>query len=111
MWKVQELPAATRGSLQILRAGGKPFNYTVVDAALWGWPTFCKVDGMSLKSFRDLEVWQVAMQLVTEVYPLTMSFAHPHRFEIGGQMRDAVTSAPSNIAEGYTQRSRKVYLR
>jgi four helix bundle protein len=75
------------------------------------WITICKADAMSLKSFRDLEVWQVAMQLVTEVYPLTMGFDHPHRFEIGGQMRDAVVSVPSNIAEGYTQRSRKVYLR
>lgn len=71
----------------------------------------CKTDGMSLKSFRDLDVWQMAMQLVTEVYPLTMGFPHPHRFEIGGQMRDAVTSVPSNIAEGYAQRSRKVYVR
>jgi four helix bundle protein len=66
---------------------------------------------VTLRSFRELEVWRVGMQLVREVYPLTLAFPHPHRFEIGGQMRDAASSVPSNIAEGYSQRSRKVYLR
>jgi four helix bundle protein len=66
---------------------------------------------MAMRSFRDLHVWQAGMQLVKEVYHLTLAFAHPHRFEIGGQMRDAASSVPSNIAEGYSQRSRKVYLR
>jgi four helix bundle protein len=51
------------------------------------------------------------MELAKQIYPLTMAFPHPHRFEIGGQMRDAVVSIPSNIAEGYRQRLRKVYVR
>ncbi len=64
-----------------------------------------------MRSFRELEVWQLAMQLLAEVYPLTMGFHHPHGFEIGRQMREAAASPPSNIAEGYAQRSRKVYVR
>jgi len=65
---------------------------------------------MSLRSFRELEVWQVGMRLVQEVYPLTLAFSHPHRFELGRQMREAAVSVPANIAEGYSQRSRKVYV-
>jgi four helix bundle protein len=66
---------------------------------------------MPIQSYRDLEVWKCSMDLAKQIYPLTMSFRPPHRFEIGGQMRDAVVSIPSNIAEGYRQRLPKVYLR
>jgi four helix bundle protein len=66
---------------------------------------------MALRSFRELEVWQLAMELTAKVYRLTMSLPHPHRYELGRQMRAAAVSVPSNIAEGYTQRSRKVYVR
>jgi four helix bundle protein len=66
---------------------------------------------MPIQSYRDLDVWQCSMQLAMQIYPLTMSFRPPHRFEIGGQMRAAAISIPSNIAEGYRQRMRKVYLR
>jgi four helix bundle protein len=66
---------------------------------------------MTPRSYRDLEVWQLAMDLTDLVYAASLEFAHPHRFELGGQMREASVSVPSNIAEGYRQRSRKAYIR
>jgi four helix bundle protein len=66
---------------------------------------------MTPRSYRDLEVWQLAMDLTDLVYVASLEFAHPHRLELGGQMREASVSVPSNIAEGYRQRSRKAYIR
>ena len=51
------------------------------------------------------------MELTDLVYSASLEFPHPHRFEIGRQMRESAVSVPSNIAEGYRQRSRKAYVR
>lgn len=47
--------------------------------------------------FRDLLVWQRAMQLTLAVYHLTRTF---EQFGLTGQIRRAAVSIPSNIAEG-----------
>ncbi len=51
-------------------------------------------------SFRDLIVWQRAMQLAEAVYGLTQHFPREEVFGLTSQMRRAVVSIPSNIAEG-----------
>ena len=56
-----------------------------------------------MDSYRDLEVWQCAMDLVTEVYTLTKRFPSEERFALGDQLRRAAVSIPSNIAEGYAR--------
>ena len=66
---------------------------------------------MPISSFRDLEVWQCSMELARRVYRGTASMSWPHRHEIGGQMRRAAVSTPSNIAEGFRQGSLGAYLR
>ena len=58
-----------------------------------------------LKSYRDLVVWQKAMDLVVEIYKLTKKLPREERFGLTSQMRDAVVSIPSNIAFfGYRER-------
>ncbi len=51
-------------------------------------------------TFEDLEVWQLAMELVYDVYELTKRFPSDERFGLVAQMRRAAVSIPSNIAEG-----------
>lgn len=55
---------------------------------------------MSVSSYRDLEVWQKAMDLVVSIYSLTKSFPDSERFGLTSQVQRAVVSIPSNIAEG-----------
>lgn len=56
---------------------------------------------MKISSFRDLEVWQVAHQLVLTVYKATASFPVEERFGLTQQMRRASVSVPANIVEGF----------
>lgn len=64
---------------------------------------------MKLLSYKELIVWQKSIQLVKEVYKLTGSFPKSELFGITSQIRRAVVSIPSNIAEGYGRRSHKEY--
>ena len=59
--------------------------------------------------FKDLVVWQKAMQLVREVYALTKSFPTDERYALTDQLRRAVVSIPSNIAEGSGRSSNADY--
>ena len=64
----------------------------------------------SIKSYRDLIVWQKSMDLVTEVYRITKTFPKEELYVLVPQMRRAAISIPSNIAEGYTRKSKKEYI-
>src|SRR5947209_18411405 len=52
------------------------------------------------RCYRDLVVWQQAIELVTEVYRNTDSFPDRERFGLTSQIRRAAVSVPSNVAEG-----------
>jgi len=52
------------------------------------------------QSFRDLQVWQRAMQLCVVVYRLTREFPREEIYGLTSQMRRSAVSVPSNIAEG-----------
>jgi four helix bundle protein len=52
------------------------------------------------ESYRDLRVWQRAMELVFGVYNVTRSFPKDELYGLVSQMRRAAVSVPSNIAEG-----------
>jgi four helix bundle protein len=56
-------------------------------------------------SYRDLKVWQKAMDLAVDIYAATANFPAEERFGIVQQMRRAAVSIPSNIAEGYGRRT------
>jgi len=65
---------------------------------------------MQIKTYRDLEVWQVAMDLVEVVYRLTKTFPSDEKFGLTSQLRRAAVSIPSNIAEGWGRTHIKEYL-
>ncbi len=64
----------------------------------------------SVKSYKDLLVWQKGISLVTKVYRLTQSFPDVERFGLVSQMRRAAVSIPSNIAEGQARHTRKEFV-
>ena len=51
-------------------------------------------------SYKDLVVWQRAVELSLAVYKLTASFPESERFGLTNQLRRASVSIASNIAEG-----------
>jgi four helix bundle protein len=51
--------------------------------------------------FEDLVVWQLAVRIRDTVYALTSSGAGSRDFAFRDQIRDAASSAPRNIAEGF----------
>ena len=63
-----------------------------------------------IRSYRDLVVWQKAVELVTEIYRLTQSIPKEEKIDLMSQMRRAAVSIPSNIAEGHGRLSRKEYI-
>ena len=65
---------------------------------------------MAGQSYRNLVVWQKSMQLVTEVYRFTEAFPKTEMFGLSSQLRRAVVSVPSNIAEGQGRDSTKEFL-
>jgi four helix bundle protein len=64
-----------------------------------------------VRSFRDLEVWRLGLDLVQDVYQFTAGFPKSETFGLAAQMRGAAVSIPSNIAEGQARRSSKEFLR
>lgn len=62
---------------------------------------------MSIKSFRDLIVWQKAKELAIEIYKITRNFPQSEMFGLASQMQRAAVSISSNIAEGYHKPSKK----
>ena len=53
-----------------------------------------------MNSFRGLEAWQKAMDLVDAIYDATRSFPQSELYCLSSQMRKAAISIPSDIAEG-----------
>ncbi len=65
---------------------------------------------MYVESFKQLIVWQRAMELVKETYRVTACFPKEELFTLISQMRRAAISIPSNIAEGKKRRTRNDFL-
>ena len=64
---------------------------------------------MESPPFRKLIVWQKAMELVRMVYQASKKFPADERYALTDQLRRAVVSIPSNIAEGSGRASNKDY--
>jgi four helix bundle protein len=52
------------------------------------------------QAFRDLQVWQRAIQLTVVIYRLTQGFPREEVYGLSSQIRRSAVSIPSNIAEG-----------
>ena len=63
-----------------------------------------------LKSYRELEVWKRAMDLVESIYKLTEKLPSQEKFGLSSQIQRAAVSIPANIAEGYGQSYLKGYI-
>jgi four helix bundle protein len=55
---------------------------------------------MRVRQYRDLVVWQRAVELVAEIYRLSATFPRDERFGLTAQLRRASVSVVANIAEG-----------
>ena len=62
---------------------------------------------MSWEHYSKLRVWQKAMDLTDLVYALTAKLPREEKFGLYTQMRRAVNSIPSNIAEGHGRRTNR----
>lgn len=66
---------------------------------------------MSVRSYRDLQVWQKAMDLVVESYRLTKLLPRSEAYGLVNQIQRAAVSIPANIAEGHGRDHLGDYLR
>ena len=67
--------------------------------------------GTTIKSYKDLQVWNKAMDLTTMVYDALKTFPPKEEYGLSSQMRRSSVSIPSNIAEGYGRNSTLDYCR
>jgi len=63
-----------------------------------------------MKTYRDLQVWQKSMSLVTEIYKISKTYPRDEAYGLTSQMRRCAISIPSNMAEGYGRNSINEYL-
>ena len=65
---------------------------------------------MAVQNYRQLIVWQKALELVKFIYNLTNKFPKEEMYGLTSQVRRAAVSIPSNIAEGQGRDSTKEFL-
>jgi len=54
-----------------------------------------------MRSYRQMDVWNSAMDLVLQIYQVTSTFPPTETYGLQAQMRRSALSVPSNIAEGW----------
>ena len=64
---------------------------------------------LSIRSYRDLLVWQKAMRLAAEAYRLGKFLPKAEEYRLTSQLLRAAASVPANIAEGHARGTRKDY--
>ena len=64
-----------------------------------------------MRNFRNLNIWKNGIQLVKEIYQLSVSLPDEEKFGLTSQIRRAAVSVPSNIAEGSSRSSEIEYKR
>jgi four helix bundle protein len=65
---------------------------------------------VKIRNYRELIAWQKAIGLVEDVYRASKGFPREETFGLTSQLRRAVISIPSNIAEGQSRKSSKEFL-
>ena len=64
-----------------------------------------------LRSYQDLKVWQLGVEISIAIYRLTENFPQRELYGLTSQLRRAAVSIPSKIAEGHTRGQTKDLLR
>lgn len=67
------------------------------------------MNNQTIKTYKDLIVWQKSMDLVVMIYELTEQYPKSEIYGLTTHTRKTVISIPSNIAEGRRRGSRKDY--
>ena len=62
-----------------------------------------------MAGYRELLVWQSAMQIAEDVYRFTVHLPKHEMYSLTSQLRRAAVSVPSNIAEGHGRNSTKEF--
>ena len=65
---------------------------------------------MAIRSYKDLEVWQLAMTLAVDCYKVTGGFPREEGYGLTSQIRRSSSSIPANIAEGYGRESTASFI-
>lgn len=65
---------------------------------------------MSIRSFKDLMVWQKSIDLIDDVYRLSQRFPKSETYGLTSQVQRAAVSIAANIAEGNGRDSTKEYI-
>jgi len=65
---------------------------------------------MAIRTYRQLDVWQRAIELTTSVYELTARLPESERYGLRSQLQRAAVSIAADIAEGYGRSHRGDYL-
>ena len=65
---------------------------------------------MRIRDYKNLLVWQKAMDLVVEIYNITKLLPKEETYCISDQLRRSAVSVPSNIAEGQSRNSVKEFI-
>ncbi len=60
-----------------------------------------------MKSYKDLEIYQIAFELALKIREKSLLLEHPDRFEVGGQIRRSSQGIKDAIVEGYGRRRYK----
>ena len=55
----------------------------------------------AIKSYRELEIWRLSMDLAEDIYNVLKAFPREELYGLSDQLRRAAVSIPSNIAEGF----------
>jgi len=63
----------------------------------------------SIKSYKDLLIWQKGVEIVVSTYKLTKTFPQEELYALTSQIKRAAISIPSNIAEGYGRNTDKSF--
>ena len=62
------------------------------------------------KPHKRLKIWQLAMDIVEDVYKISGKFPSEENFGLVSQMRRSAVSIPSNIAEGAGRNTKKEFI-
>jgi four helix bundle protein len=65
---------------------------------------------MSVRSYKDLAVWQKSIDLIDDVYRLCRSFPKSEMYALSSQFQRAAVSVAANIAEGSGRDSTKEFI-
>lgn len=64
-----------------------------------------------MNSYKELVVWQKAVNLVADIYRLTVKFPKEEQYGLVSQLRRSAVSVPSNVAEGWGRGNTREYIR